>query len=909
GEIWDARLSQPDQAIDSYCRALSLNPSFVPALESLREIYLRSEQWEEFIEVAEHLAALSEEKQAKFELFINMAEVFEKELVRIPEAIRSYQRAIEIDPDHVSSRENLAELLYREDRLEEASLNYTHLLKLLPKAEAEKTLKTILKIARIESQLGVTEAAIQWYQSSLEIKPDCTDALKALGDMLYRESRWDEVMPIYAKFLETVPSAEDLPNVVEINYRMAKIEEQLDQREAAANRYQKIIELDSKHLSAWENLANLHYQAKKWRIAKSTYERWLSLLPEEEERPETATVYCRLGVIEEKLDDPKKAILKYQKALDYDPKLIPALEASIRLYQQQEDWENLIRSYQGKLKITSDPSQVFTLNYELGQLLEEKALRMEEATSCYRRALEINPNFRPALERLFSIYLWLENHDKGAEVLLQLVHLEKDPEKLKKYHLTLGDIYEKWLFDNSKAAHYYQELLKLDPASAPAKEALSRVFEHLEDWEGLAPIYKEMLDSLPADSPDIIPLSLKLAEIYAQGLSDFNSAELLLRQLLVQHPKNPEAHLALGELYYQHDSSSDKAIEQFLWVLDHQPLETGPYRALARLYDRLRLTEQAKIMYSLLILIDPHDKISERQFKTKSPSHRISRGQVLDDRKRERYLLYPGEKSFFRQILYPIAEFLPQWGSINLGSFELEQAHLVNEGFNPSLKRVWDQVVIMLNPPTASLYLEDQGEIESVHLSLMPSAIVFNLSFLRSLTEKEGRFILGRCLEHLKNKHHFYQAFPQRELWKIIASLRSLHLSERPATVLTEPQEKLLRKMLKTLGQSLSDKSGKKLALLFKSMKEDKFSAWFKFLEHTANRAGLLACSDPLAAFSALIKFRLKREEVGSELKAKGLKKFLQDNQDQLLEEEIRELLRFCVSPDYLLLRRELGIR
>jgi hypothetical protein len=92
-------------------------------------------------------------------------------------------------------------------------------------------------------------------------------------------------------------------------------------------------------------------------------------------------------------------------------------------------------------------------------------------------------------------------------------------------------------------------------------------------------------------------------------------------------------------------------------------------------------------------------------------------------------------------------------------------------------------------------------------------------------------------------------------------------------------------------------------------MKEYKFPAWFKSLEHTANRAGLLACSDPLAAFSALIKFRLKREEVGSELRAKGLKKFLQDNQDPLLNEEIQELLRFCVSPDYLLLRRELGIR
>ncbi len=909
GEIWEERLSQPDQAIDSYRRALSLNPSFAPALESLKNIYLSEGRWEEFIEVAEKIVTTSEEKTIRFELLLKMAEVFEKELARTSEAIRSYQRAVEVDPDRIAPRESLAELLSREGRLEEAKPNYEHLLKILPEAEVGKTLEVALNLARIEEQLDIAEAAMQRYQWVLELKPDCVDALKALGNLLYRESRWVMARSIYAKFLKIFPAPEDLPTAVEIAYRVAEIEEKLGRRENAVKRYQQVIELDSKHLSAWENLADLHYQDKRWKMAKSTYERWLDLLPKEGERPNTVTAYCRLGEIEEILGAPEKAIVSYQKALELEPGSVAALEASIRIYRKQESWEDLIRSHNAQLKITSDPSQIFSLHYEIGQLLEEKVFRMEEAASSYRRALEINPSFRPALERLYSLNLWLEDREKGAEALSQLIRLERDPEKLKKYHFTLGDIYEKWLFDNSKAAYHYQELLKIGPKFAPAQEALSRVYEQLEDWERLAPLYKEMLDSLPEESPEIIPLSLKLAETYAQRLSDFSSAEALLHRLLSQTPEDPEVHFALGELYYQHESSSDKALEQYLWTLNRQPLRVGAYRALARLYDRLRLTEQALIIYSLLIILDPQNKEAERRFMTKPPSPPLPRGRVLDDLRREKYLIHPEEKAPIRQILYPIAEYLPQWGSANLGSFELEEANLVSEGFNPSLKRVWDEVAMMLNPPTASLYLEDQGKVDRIRLSFMPSAIIFNLAFLRSLTEKEARFILGRSLEHLKNKHHFFQMLTKGELWRIVTLLRSLSSSKTPVTGVTEPQEKLLRKMLKTLGQSHSDKSGKKLASIFKSLKENELPGWLKSLEHTANRAGLLACSDPLAAFSALIKFRLKREEVSSELKDKGLSMFLEDNKDPLLEEEILELLKFCISPECLLLRRELGIR
>jgi tetratricopeptide (TPR) repeat protein len=909
GEIWDKRLSRPDQAIDSYQRALSLSPYFAPALESIKNIYLREERWEEFIESAEKIVTTSEDKTVRFELLLKMAEILEKELARIGEAIKRYQRAVEIEPDHIVSRENLAELLSREGHLEEAKLNYEHLLEILPETESEKTLEVNLNLARIEEQLGIAEAAMQRYQRVIELKPESLDALKSLGDLLYRESRWVMARSIYAKFLESFPASEDLPTAVEITCRAAEIEEKLGRNDNAIKRYQQVIELDGNHLPAWENLAQLHYQAKRWQLAKSAYERWLAFLPQEGEGPNPVTAYFRLGEIEEKVGNPDKAIIRYQKALELEPGSAAALEASIRLYRRQENWEDLIRSYHAQLKTTSDPSQVFSLHYEIGQILEEKVLRMEEAASSYRRALEVNPTFRPVLERLYSIYLWLEDREKGAEILSQLVRLEKDPEKLKKYHLALGDIYEKWLFDEAKAAHHYQELLKIEPHFAQAQEALSRVYEQLEDWQSLAPLHKEMLDALPENSPEIIPLSLKLAEIYTQRLSDFKSAETLLRRLLAQNPEDPEVHFALGELYDQHESSSDKAIEQYLWTLNRQPLRIGAYRALARLYDRLGLTEQALITYSLLIILDPQSKDAERRFMTKPPSPPFTRGRVLDDRRREKYLIHPAEKSPIRQILYPIAEYLPQWGSTKLGSFKLEQAHLVNEGFNPSLKRVWDDVAMMLNPPTASLYLEDQGKVDRVHLNLEPSAIIFNLAFLRSLTEKEARFVLGRSLEHLKNKHHFFQVLAEGEIRRIITLLRSMSLSKTPVTGVVEFQEKILKKMLKSLGQAHSDKSGKKVASIFKSLKEDKLPGWLKSLEHTANRAGLLACLDPLAAFSALIKFRLKREDVSSELRDKGLGMFLKHNENQLLEEEILELLKFCISPEYLLLRRELGIR
>jgi tetratricopeptide (TPR) repeat protein len=120
------------------------------------------------------LACTSDNSLAHFNL--GMALFQDKQ---VDEAIKQYQKALEIHPGYVEARKNLAATLLQQGRLDEAIIQYQKVLELQPRdAESCYYLGNAFLLKRQLRQ------AVEFYQKTLSIRPTHADALNNLAWVL-----------------------------------------------------------------------------------------------------------------------------------------------------------------------------------------------------------------------------------------------------------------------------------------------------------------------------------------------------------------------------------------------------------------------------------------------------------------------------------------------------------------------------------------------------------------------------------------------------------------------------------------------------------------------------------------------------------------------------------------------------
>src|SRR5690606_13828101 len=136
----------------------------------------------------------------------------------------------------------------------------------------------------------------------------------------------------------------------------------------------------------------------------------------------------------------------------------------------------------------------------------------DQATPYYKRALEVDPNFVPALAALERIY-----EDKGqtqelVDVLSRKVLGIEDASQGIKERLRLAELLEKNLKDNQGAGNIYRQVLEIDSGNLPALRGLERVDEILQDWPHLVEVLQLQLDVVETER-ERVEVLLKLAAL------------------------------------------------------------------------------------------------------------------------------------------------------------------------------------------------------------------------------------------------------------------------------------------------------------------------------------------------------------------------------------------------------------
>ena len=324
-----------------------------------------------------------------------------------------------------------AQSFLKQKKFDEAKAACEQALKNQPDfAPACKTMGNILQTQ------GQSDAAWQWYSKAVEIQPDFAEAYTNMGTLYAQRQDWQEAIAYFQKAIALKP------DLAPAHRNLARAYEKIGQIEAAAESRQQALSLEGQgeesSVKPERNPVSLRNRVSRDvdfsqklepQEAKSESNNNLSAmaLP-----AEALLAYKQLGQMLQGQGKVEEAWQWYRKAIALSPN-DPEIYLNLGiLYAQQQQWHDAIKCYKKSLKLQPNFAEGYrklaTALTQVGQQQEaaeywyraysiepQKATAEEhlilgntllrqnlinQAISCYCRAIELNPNLKGAYENL-----------------------------------------------------------------------------------------------------------------------------------------------------------------------------------------------------------------------------------------------------------------------------------------------------------------------------------------------------------------------------------------------------------------------------------------------------------------------------------------------------------------------------
>lgn len=397
-------------------------------------------------------------------------------------------RAVEIDPDDVASRRELADMLYEAGQWAKARPLLESLLideDLLPKGTA---FDLHWRVARCARELGDIESAAKHVDVLLLMQPDHREAL-VLRTELGQADPLQQVADQLA-LASTAPPEERATRFIAIADRYIE----LGDRAAAREMYREALNhRPGDHLLLTKFL-ELVADDGDWSYSLDVVQR----LVDTEQDPKVRARYRHLAgmIARDELDYQARAVELFREALADDPMAFAPADELEALLEVADDRAALASFYYGRLEAVRTnegrPGERLRLWDHLGELLIELE-RHDDAVVAFEVALSLDPDNLERRKRLADLYGQDPKHDANAIAQHQAI-LRASKRHLESYK-ALRQLYERGQqLDKARACQDALEILQhrrvddlFTPASSsgahlpPAREVGNRTLTN-EDW-------------------------------------------------------------------------------------------------------------------------------------------------------------------------------------------------------------------------------------------------------------------------------------------------------------------------------------------------------------------------------------------------------------------------------------------
>lgn len=379
----------------------------------------------------------------------------------------------------------------------------------------DERVSTLVRLGRFyELEASLEEAAAEVYREALSYDPQHIPALRALGRLYTRRENWQGLAELYEREIAS-------PDAGRAGWRrhfqLAEIyEHHLQMDERALENYLIVLDERPNYLPALKSSARILERLGRWTRLADLFLRMVDSAPSRRQKLYLLDKVAE--VAEVRLQNFDVAIGAWKEILELEAENPRAFTALGRLYAKTKRWDDLIALNEVETELIADPEEIAAVLLRNAEIAERNLDDIERAERYYRRALNVIPDYLPALEALGRIYLrggrWAEIVKMTGRELQAL----KEPEKAALQLDALAEIFETHLDRRQDAINIYEELYALEPTNGHIFYALCRLYRAEQDWQALERILWQRLE-LAGNQKEFAALQGELA-ILAEWRTD-----------------------------------------------------------------------------------------------------------------------------------------------------------------------------------------------------------------------------------------------------------------------------------------------------------------------------------------------------------------------------------------------------
>ncbi|NLN63539.1 MAG: tetratricopeptide repeat protein [Myxococcales bacterium] len=606
GALYENRLKDPARAKDAYHRTLSFAPDDDKAFDAVERMLLATKSWADLLALYRDATDASSDIERQKSYLFRMADIHERVHNDRDAAIEIFREVLTNDDRDETAINALDRLYFQSGRFDDL---VDHLRDQSHQAETEVSRNALRRqVARIqEENLTDLPAALDTYEEALTEVGGDPRSVAELERLILNE----EVRERIADILEPIYREQD-----EWKKLVVILQTQVDFRDSAADKVDKFTEISQLHeergqnyLLAFaalsqafvldpsrddilQNLERLTAGIENYDELAATLE---SALPEVFDAEHKKELYRKLGnITDQHLENPRRAIESYRHVLEIDAADANALDALESLYNLVADWDGLVEILGEKAQNAVDPEVQSALLCAKASIHDELMAAPNDAIQAYAAALEALPTSLEAITALERLYAEASKWPDYIDVRRQRLDLTEDSDARKDIYLSMGQVFAEHIKDNFEAIDSYRNVLDIEPENRAAIQALDTLYTAESNYADLLDNL-QLQRTLAQDQFSWVELTLRIATLQKQELSDLEGAVQTFNDVLTQHPTNAEAIQAL-ETLAKDESVRALAID----ILEPLHREAGRYDHLASLLE-LRLET----------LSDPSSRIQE----------------------------------------------------------------------------------------------------------------------------------------------------------------------------------------------------------------------------------------------------------------------------------------------------------
>lgn len=305
-------------------------------------------------------------------------------------------------------------------------------------------------------------------------------------------------------------------------------------------------------------------------------------------RPDVSAAWYDLAKLHYKTKSLEKAITYIKKAMELDAANKWYKEQYASILADQGLYLEAAGIMAGLAK-TDPQDPVYLLT---AAEYYERAKKYDEALAMLDKALEQNKDDEDLMVRKMDVYLRLNNVEKAAAVVEQLI---KQEPMNGKYYKLLGDLYDNNKLP-AKASEVYERAKITIPNDPAVQLGIAEHYLKTGDSVSYVAYVKKVIVNNELDAET----QIELLRSYVQSLpNDSASKEIglpLIRELAKQHPANPEV-LAYYGAFLEANNQKDSAVVLYKKSLAIKPANFSVWGKLLGVYTE-RQDADSLIKYS-----------------------------------------------------------------------------------------------------------------------------------------------------------------------------------------------------------------------------------------------------------------------------------------------------------------------